>query len=582
MDLGDIRAWDVAGLSTLQTTLSSRGDTLTDVKSKLQSIGQLPGWQGESVHAARQKFTITADDLSDEIATVSAVQELARQTEVAVEHLQAELKKLESDAAANQMMLHDDGQVTYSTAGKEADEIEGLKRAELQIETAARALITQAADVDSDATAVLHKAASGEITAGDATSTEDIKKTGREQGSLTTDPPAPQLTPLEAKEYWDALSPEQQNYVLSQHPGWVGNVDGIPAAVRDKANRAMIPVERARLEAERKRLQDNIDDNIFGGTFTNEDAALWYVEQKLKDLDAVETELAKTISDGNPETPDRPRDLKLLVLDMTSGERGHAAVAVGNPDTADNISVTTPGFGTTVNGSLGGMIDEASNLKNEAERQLDWAGKNTTVSTVAWIGYDTPNSTGQGNFDAQRGYSDVTSETKARDAARPLATFYQGLDAAAETADPRIVALGHSYGSVATSYALQSSQGAGVDEAVFYGSPGLGEIVAAPWSSAVGPEQLGLDKGDAYVIGIDGDLIAGSGLFGGDPASNEDFVQLSSGEGTDLTGVHREGGDSHADYPRSTVLPNHERQLKMPGYNLAAIVAGSGLELREQ
>ncbi|PYE14966.1 alpha/beta hydrolase family protein [Williamsia limnetica] len=579
MDLGDIRAWDVAGLSTLHTTLSSRGDALTDVKSKLQSIGQLPGWQGESVHAARQKFTITADDLSDEIATVSAVQELARQTEVAVEHLQAELKKLESDAASNQMMLHDDGQVTYSTDGKEADEIERLKRAELQIETAARALMTQAADVDSDATAVLRKAASGEITAGDATSTEDIKRTGREQGSLTTDPPAPQLTPLEAKEYWDALSPEQQNYVLSQHPGWVGNVDGIPAAVRDKANRAMIPVERARLEAERKRLQDNIDDNHFGGAFTNEDAALWYVEEKLKDLDAVAAELGRLVPDDDQSTPDRPRDLKLMLLDMTSGERGHAAVAVGDPDTADHVSVTTPGFGTNVNGSLEGMVTEASNLQKEALRQLDFVGEeNQTVATIAWIGYDTPNSTGPGNLDTARGGIDVASDSKADDAATDLANFYRGVDAASETSDPHITALGHSYGSVVTSHALQESHGAGVDDAVFYGSPGLGD---AGTVSTVNARTLGLDEGDAFVIENEGDRIADFGTYGGDPTRTGDLMQLSADEGVDRTGIAREGGSGHADYPRSVKGPDNNEWLRMAGYNLASVLTDSGLEIEE-
>lgn len=121
---------------------------------------------------------------------------------------------------------------------------------------------------------MLRKAA-GEIDAGDARTTEEIKRVGREQASLTTDPPAPRFTPLESKEYWDALSPEQKSFVLSQHLQWVPNVDGIPATVRDEANRAMIPIERTRLEAERKLLRDKIDDNLFRASFNNDDARLW-------------------------------------------------------------------------------------------------------------------------------------------------------------------------------------------------------------------------------------------------------------------------------------------------------------------
>lgn len=573
MDLADIRAWDVSGLTTLQTALSSRGDTLTDIQTKLQSIGRLSGWQGDSAEAARAKFTITAEDLSGEIATISAVQELARQTVVAVEHLQSGLTTLEGTAAANHVTLHDDGSVSYATVDMEPDEIEHLKRVAEQIETTARALITQAEDIDSDATTILTKAAAGEINAGHARTPADIKKVGREQGSLTTDPPAADLTPLQAGEYWDALSPEQKGFVLSRHPAWVGNVDGIPAAVRDEANRAMIPIERARLEAEQKRLEDTIDDRLFGATFTNEDAELWYVEQKLKDLDAIENSL----SQANPNTG-QPRDLKLMLLDMTSGERGHAAVAVGDPDTADHVSVTTPGLGTTVNGSLDGMIREASNLKTEAENQLDFTNRSATVSTIAWIGYDTPNFTGPGNFDTARGGLDVADDSRADAAAGDLANFYRGVDAASTTLDPHITALGHSYGSVVTSHALQSSQSAGVDEAVFYGSPGLGD---AGTVATINAGTLGLDRGDAYVIENDGDTIADFGTFGGDPTRTGDLVQLTADTGVDRTGIQREGGHGHADYPRSSTGPDGAEQLKMPGYNLAAILADSGLEIGE-
>lgn len=247
---------------------------MTDVQSKLQSIGQLPGWHGQSVQAARQKFTITADDISDEIATVSAVQELARQTAVAVEHLQSELKELEIDAAANEMTLHDDGQVTYSTEGKRPDAIEQLERTELQIEAAARALLRKRRT-----SIPMRRQCYGRRRARSMPVMLEPPK--RSNGSGANRPasqpiqPAPRFTPLESKEYWDALSPEQKSFVLSQHLQWVPNVDGIPATVRDEANRAMIPIERTRLEAERKLLRDKIDDNLFRASFNNDDARLW-------------------------------------------------------------------------------------------------------------------------------------------------------------------------------------------------------------------------------------------------------------------------------------------------------------------
>ena len=52
-----------------------------------------------------------------------------------------------------------------------------------------------------------------------------------------------------------------------------------------------------------------------------------------------------------------------------------------------------------------------------------------------------------------------------------LARFYEGIDAS-RRADPHLTALGHSYGSLTTGYALQQAHG--VDDAVLFGSPGLG------------------------------------------------------------------------------------------------------------
>ena len=58
----------------------------------------------------------------------------------------------------------------------------------------------------------------------------------------------------------------------------------------------------------------------------------------------------------------------------------------------------------------------------------------------------------------------------ARAGGEDLAAFYQGVNAS-RTDDPHLTALGHSYGSLTTGYALQHD-GTGVDDAVLFGSPG--------------------------------------------------------------------------------------------------------------
>jgi hypothetical protein len=95
----------------------------------------------------------------------------------------------------------------------------------------------------------------------------------------------------------------------------------------------------------------------------------------------------KAVDDAVKDDPNR----KLMLLDTHNGAQARAAIAVGDPDTADHVSVTAPGLNTTVHGAIGGMADEATNAQKEALNQLDLAGRGTeSVAAVAWIGYDAP------------------------------------------------------------------------------------------------------------------------------------------------------------------------------------------------
>ena len=67
-------------------------------------------------------------------------------------------------------------------------------------------------------------------------------------------------------------------------------------------------------------------------------------------------------------------------------------------------------------------------------------------------------------------------ERRANEAAPDLADFYRGINATDEHgSDVHLSAFGHSYGSLTTAQALNElGQSGVVDDAAFYGSPGLG------------------------------------------------------------------------------------------------------------
>ncbi|SED16849.1 Alpha/beta hydrolase [Rhodococcus jostii] len=513
MNLRDIARWDTGALQAVQRSLSARLATIGFVQDRLADIGRLPTWHADAADAARRRFRIAADDLTGEAAAIAVVERLTREMVDAVTHLQTELDGLREAAVAHGMALSDNGDVA-DVPGPAVDASAAARRDELR--AAARALILQAEDLVADAAAVLTRAADGELEPG------EVEHAG---SGLSAPAPPSNGSPLDNREYWDALPDAQRREVIERHPDWIGNRDGIPSAVRHEANVGRFDDERSRWEAERDRLRESLDHNGFGGAFTDDDAALWYAEQKLRDLG----DLEKLVRD-NP-------DGRLILLDLQSGERTMAAFALGDPDTADHISVTTPGIDTTV-ASLGGMTEEAKALKSETERQLDIAGRTgETVSTIAWLGYQPPTTTGPGNYDVPfldqnlgRGWLlDSWQSDRATAGAPKLASFYDGLDVASQKPDPHITALGHSYGSFTQGLALQDpGPGQPVDDAVFYGSPGF---------HANDESDLGLAPGHGFVMRAHDDPIAvvdGFDTLGPDPVQT-DLEQLSVREATTPT-----------------------------------------------
>nr|WP_194819801.1 alpha/beta hydrolase [Nocardia sp. XZ_19_385] len=380
----------------------------------------------------------------------------------------------------------------------------------------------------------------------------------------TTAEPPKNGTPEENKKYWESLTAQEKEEVLRTQPASIGSLDGIPADVRDKANRVVLDTEQTRLRRDVDALNTHIAQN------PDDSRALQERTEKQRRLDDV-NKISAVVKD-----PERNPSPKLLALDVNSGRQVRAALAVGDPDNADHISVATPGLGTTA-ASLAGMANEAQTLKTETERQLEKAGRGTeSVATVAWLGYDPP----------QKNAADIPNvglEGRANEAAKPLAQFYEGLETASNKNDPHITALGHSYGSLATSQALQEN-GKAVDDVVFYGSPGLGGDIPVP--GAVGPWQapgwndevesagdLGLEPGHVYGMNEHDDLVGHTNAFGRGPTHMPWVTTLSTEEITDGQNKYPQGS-GHASYPRTPDGDNPNIPLHRSGYNLAAIVAG--------
>jgi hypothetical protein len=228
-------------------------------------------------------------------------------------------------------------------------------------------------------------------------------------------PPA-DATPQRIAEWWgNEVSDVDKRRYATERPDLVAGLDGLPADVRDGANRILL-------------------DRTIAATAPGE---------RLDQLTMLRDRLGP--------------DSYLLGFDNTGD--GRAIVSRGNPDTAANVGTFVPGTKAGF-GDLKLISDQASHMYDSANRG---GGSNSAV--ITWIGYDAPNDPAA-----------AASESYAVAANQSLDRFQQGLDTVNPGAHHTLV--GHSYGSTVIGHAARDGH-LPVDDIVAVGSPGMGVQAAA-------------------------------------------------------------------------------------------------------
>lgn len=241
-----------------------------------------------------------------------------------------------------------------------------------------------------------------------------------------------------------------------------------------------------------------------------------------------------------------------------------AATAIGDPFKADHVSVTVPGVSSTTRASLASMTREAYGLREEAVDVGRRVGDHSTVSTIAWMGYQPPLSLTS---------PEVLTDTLAKANAPKLESFLSNLKSASTNPAHTTALFGHSYGSLLSGIALKDGASANVTNAVMYGSPGF---------EATSPAQLGLSDNHFFVMSAQNDPIEpiarlaplhgwGSDpneIIEGDYSDRYRFTHLDTDAGPVRVGddvLNKTGASGHSEYGRNP-------QERMTGYNLAAIL----------
>ena len=298
--------------------------------------------------------------------------------------------------------------------------------------------------------------------------------------------------------WWNSLNQEERDRLIAKHPSALGNLNGIPADARDQINTAVLSDDLNRDEDAANRhditVEDVMKDSVAYGLSSDDIVRYRNAGQTKRGLDH-----------DRGSDPGNPRPVMLWAYDpLAFNGQGHAAIAIGNPDEAENIAVIVPGAGSSVAGGwLYGGHNAAINLY---DRSLA-ARPDGHPSVIAWMGYDTPDS-----------FSDlgIAAPLLARAGGARLAQDVNGLWVThTDPSPPHVTVLGHSYGATTVADAFAGS-GMHANDAILLGSPGTDLARSAA--------DFHLDGGEVYVGAASTDPVSWIGVSGGVPDKVNDVL----------------------------------------------------------
>ena len=593
LTLADIDTWNVAAIDSVFSAAIARGVGADDMGHTVGDLMAFADWQGRAAEAARDSAHRIKIALVEHSASCLSVADAAKRAVAEVAELKCRLAQLRFEAESVCVDIDDNSgaltcracPVTVEQRSRQAAILDSLP-AEI-----AR-LLDDALRVDGD----LARA----ITLADGATVLPARDTA---AASPVDLPAVPLAaakPGEVKSWWDALTPQQRIDYIADRPESIDR-DGIPMDARDAANRIRLPAEivAAKAEVDATTPLSSLDmEPQADAVLAAQDFAILptllvsgfqRAAGRYRDLTGIRQALYAPAVDSPSRVPATSERRSLVLLDTQSNPR-HVlgALGVGDIDHASRVGVTIGGVSTNAS-SLPTMTNEATNLRHTTGDILRAARLSDpeSVATVAWVGYEPPSSL----VDPR-----VLVDFQARDGSARLGGFLSGLAATATNSHHDVTALGHSYGSLVTSLALQ--HGGPAHNAVFYGSPGLelanyqdlhllgggrayyetallDPIQGVPCVSRHQEPGLGPVMAMGNCLGFLPDVYPEWQLFGRTPDQVPGITQLSTLPGRDPLGLvdQRTGSLWHSEYPQDDGTGNHTT-LRMSGYNLAAVLSG--------
>jgi uncharacterized protein YoxC len=530
-----------AAVTAYAAELLTSSSNLDDFDTFAMGAALTESWEGEAATAYRQVARSTAADAQAMGMTLRKVSRAADDYAETLTALQSRYDGLVDRRA----VLVDRRQQLISDINAAVD----VTDAQIAV------LRDRAADLTTDITTLTtdHDDLHTDVDANDRTmisafSSSDTLEKSRRQSAGTPDPADTAMqrdgsplggdsTPEQVNSWWESLSDDEKAAVTAAYPDVVGNADGIPVSARDDANRIVMGTDLAALALLEERGELSYEQRI-----------------ALENARSAEDALANGAGRTDPIT-DEPLDPSLVIYDPYAFDGdGRMAISLGDPDTADNVSVLVPGL-TTNSSSASSLTTDAYNIY-EASR---FADPSASTASMMWIGYDAPS-----DWDSLT----VGGEGRATEGGALLADTVDGLRASRDGDPAHLTVVGHSYGSTTVGHAAYD-EGLAADDIVVVGSPGLGGDVDHASDLGIGADHVwaGNNSRDPVAALADdgwfGSHTLGGAGMGNDTVEDDMGANRFQAESTTRGDVRWFGDHSKYFEPNSESL-----------YNISQVVAG--------
>ncbi|HTQ22061.1 alpha/beta hydrolase [Mycobacterium sp.] len=464
LSLAEIEQWSSDAVREVFHVGNVRAGAAFDAGAGLGQLRVFDSWGGAGAEAARKSIDQVRADLNSHGEEALAVAQVASKASGEIDELKRDLQALLAAADAAQMQIDPKTNAIGPAPGSHMSpqEIDGKTTVLAQW---LKRVLSKAAAIDMELAQAIEMAEGNRpIPAGPHDNRPEIRE------ALSR--PLPE-DPKQFHDLWQQLNPEEKDWLYSQDHN-IGNHPGMPwdpedHLGRDHYDRMHLTELRQHTQADLDRMQQRYDQ-LAAQAYLGDHSKATAVElnalgpqisaarQSLQGYRTVQAELDR--NDGVK------RYLGLI------DDKGHGAVAIGNPDYAKRNAILVPGTGQDL------TKFEGSDLKSlamyNAAMQADPTLRPGDVAVTTWMGYDRPMDLPQAAW-----------PDRAWSGGGALDAFESGQRASHVGAPSIDTVIGHSYGSTVVGAAAAPGHHLDANNVIAVGSPGMlvhnaGDLNLAP------------------------------------------------------------------------------------------------------